>query len=184
MELRNPKTVQFLGKGLTIGWVPSEVLTPGVERWGLNSLIYSRFSGHFDDWTRWFDLHTNEHVLAVRPETYTWYTTQTKPIYRLTIDPIIPSSIAYPLELIQDTFHTNRFLDSLDYMFALALLKDFKRIELCWFTMEDRPEHRRGATSANYWIGRAEERGVEVIIHGKSALEPPEKLYGFETVYK
>lgn len=169
------KTVQLLGGGRTHGVPP--VFVPGAERWGLNDLAFRRFSGQFDEWTRWWDLHPTEHILAKRQQAYEWYRGQSKPVYRLERDPLIPSSLAYPFAEIAEFFRTRRFGLQLDYMLALAIFEGFERIELVWFHMRER--EYAGAQTL-FWLGQAQARGVEVVIHGDSALQAPERLYGYE----
>lgn len=180
------KTVQLLGKGETVGTPP--VLLPGAERWGLNDLIYTRFAGDFDDWTRWFDLHELARIQARRPETYAWYQRQSKPIYLLERDPLMPSSVAYPSAEIQQAFGTidrpeRCFRSALDWMLALAIWEGFRRIDLCWFPLKpgwgfETPAQRE---SARMWIRRAIDRGIDVVIHGDSTLHEEYPLYGYES---
>lgn len=154
-----------------------------MERWGISNLAHLRYGGHFDNWTRWFDLHRTPRIRRRRPQTYAWYTQQDgrRPIYLLDVDPGIPGCVAYPRDAILARFQTRRCASSFDWMFALAIDEGFERIELCWCRMRDTEEYAKQVPSANYWIGRAEERGIEVVIHGDSALQPADRLYGYET---
>jgi hypothetical protein len=178
------KTVQLLGKGLTIGSAP--VLSPGVERWGTNDLIFQRFAGEFDDWTRWFDLHESARIQARRPETYAWYQRQDKPIVLLEHDPAIPASVAYPRAVIQEAFGRRGrletgFTSALDWMLALAIWEGFTRIELCWFPFTAGYERSPQRESARRWITRAEDRGIDVVVQGDSTLIETHPLYGYDS---
>jgi hypothetical protein len=173
------RTVQILGKGRG----PEVPFPPDSERWGISDLAFTRYSGIFTDWTRWFDLHHTERIKQKRPQTWDWYQTQTKPIYLWSSDTSIPASTVYPLEHIQDYFKTARFGSSFDWLIALAIFEKFEQIEIVWCRMKDGVEIRNQLPTANYWIGQAEARGIPVIIHGDSALHQPEKRYGYEITY-
>lgn len=173
------KTVQILGKGRGIG--PS--FDPGIERWGINDLAFLRYSGKFTDWSRWFDLHPPDYIQTRRPLAWEWYKQQDKPIYMFDKHQDILASIQYPKDLISNHFRTKRFGSSFDWMCALAIFEKFERIEICWCRMNQTSEHQHQTPTANYWIGQAEARGIEIKIHGDSALHPPEKLYGCEIIH-
>lgn len=180
------KTVQLLGKGRSVG--PDPPFPPGVERWGISDLIYRRYNGQFDDWTRWFDVHpVEERILKSRPATWAWYQQQDgrRPIYLLAQDPSVPGSVGYPRDAIQAAFADDGapedlFGSSLDLMLALATHEGFERIELVWFRMRDGVEYEQQRPSALYWIGRARGRGIQVVIHGDSSLKDRRGVYGFE----
>lgn len=172
----------MLGCGFSIGEVPP--LNPQAERWGLNKLMFMRYSGEFDAWTRWFDLHSTAHIQQHRPEAYAWYGRQTKPIYRWDDDPTMTAAV-YPREAIQmhfaqDGVPERDFWGSLAWMLALAIYEQFEQIELFWFT-QDREHYAQQLPSSRYWIGRARSAGIRVLIHGSSDLAPSGPLYGIET---
>lgn len=173
------RTVQIFGGARTTESAPHAVA--GIERWGLNGLAHKRFSGKFEGWTRWFDLHHKPHILATRPNTYEWYKKQTKPIYFWGADPNVPASKAYPRERVQHYFNSHYFLSTLDWLIALALYEEFERIDLYWFKMHPSNLYAYQLPSANYWVGRAEGMGVTVSIHGESYIKHSSKMYGFET---
>lgn len=174
------RKVELLGCGLSIGDIPS--FDPGAERWGLNDLIFRRFAGDFTEWTRWFDLHPTWWIQEKRPAAYDWYRQQTKPIYRLAADPALPSCCVYPRERIQ-TATEREFAGSLCWMLALAIHEGFDAIDLFWFTLDGTdPFYKIQVDSAKYWIGFARGRGIEVTIHGDSALKPTGPVYGYEII--
>lgn len=154
------------------------------ERWAVNRLMFMRYSGEFDHWTRWFDLHSTPHIRAQRLEAYDWYGTQTKPIYRWEPDPHMVTAL-YPREAVQAYFGQDGvperdFWGSLSWMLALAIYEQFEAIDLWWFPL-DQERHQDQLGSARYWIGQARGRGIRVTIHGDSALVPSGPLYGIET---
>lgn len=167
--------MELLGCGFTMGTVPS--FNPAAERWGMNNLMFMRYSGHFDDWTRWFDLHASSHIVHRRPDAYDWYGAQTKPIYRWALDPHHVTAV-YPREAVQAFFgNETDFAGSLSWMFALAIYERFDSIDVFWCPMDDH-EHGEQVPSVRYWIGQARGRGVRVRVHGDSALTPSRPMYG------
>lgn len=169
---------------------------PAVERWGTNNVMFARYGGDFTQWTRWFDLHRTPHIQTRRPQAYDWYTQQSgaKPIYQWERNPEIPGSRAYPREAVQAYFKGERdFWGSLSWMLALAIYEGFTAIDLFWFPLNhDRADaggeiqipvgqYTHQVPSTRYWIGQARGRGIDVTIHGDSALTPNHPLYGYET---
>lgn len=179
--MRRVRKVELLGCGLTIGSVPPH--DPEAERWGLNALMYRRFGGQFDDWTRWFDLHGTAHIQQHRPEAYAWYAQQSKPIYRWAHDPAIPASVPYPKDTVQTYFGGETdFACSLSWMLALAIVDGFDAIDLFWFPLDgNEVGYQQQIPSVAYWIGQARGRGIRVTIHGDSSLKPSGLLYGWQT---
>ena len=153
------------------------------ERWGIGDLAFLRYSGQFDNWTQWFDLHHPDRIINKRPQAWEWYKHQTKPIYMLERYEEIPASIPYPKDEVLDYFKTKRFGSSFDWMMAKAIFEEASIIELCWCRMKDKIEYANQVPTANYWFGQAEARGIEIKIHGESALQPNPSLYGFEVTY-
>lgn len=175
-----------MGAGWTWGSVPP--FDPSAERWGTNNVAFARYSGVFDDWTRWFDLHPSEHIRHRRPRAYEWYTRQdgSRPIYQWDVNPEIPGSMAYPKDAVLAYFssdgHTERdFWGSLSWMVALAIYEGVTEIDLFWFALMN-DEYTQQIPSTRYWIGQARGRGIAVTIHGESRLKPYQPLYGCEAL--
>ena len=180
---RRPRKVEILGGGWSKGVVPS--FDPlAEERWGFNALMFTRFAGTFDDWTRWFDLHNAEWTRTRHPDRWAWYQQQTKPIYRWEQDPALPSSVAYPIDEVRAYFADggleSDFGGSLCWLLALAILEGFEVIDLFWCPHDD-ALHRKQVASIRYWIGQARGRGITVRVHGDSALTDFGPLYGIQT---
>ena len=176
------KGLDILGCGLGFGAGPDFSLQR--ERWGVNSLMFMRYSGEFDNWTRWFDLHSSAHIQQHRPDAYAWYCTQTKPIYRWEPDPHMVTAL-YPREAMQmhfaqDGVPERDFWGSLAWMLALAIYEGFEQIDLWWFPL-DQERHHAQLGSSRYWLGRARQAGIRVLIHGDSSLKPSGPMYGIET---
>ena len=180
------KTVAIVGKA------PNFQFPEGVERWGINNLALMLPNGwNFDAWDRWFDVHTRGHILKHRAEAWRWYRSwgsDPRPIYMVREDPLVPASVAYPFDRVQQAFAWGGdveefFTSSVDYMLALAILEGFERIELYGVDMWDAP-HERGVqrNGAHYWIGIARGRGIDVHIPDESSLCKIERMYGRFTI--
>lgn len=178
------KTVQLLGAGWSWGADPQ--LDPASERWGTNNVMFARYAGEFNGWTRWFDLHPKAHILKRRAPAYDWYTRQdgSRPIYTRDADLAIPGSVGFPFAAVLEYFsrdgHNERdFWGSLSWMIAFAIMEGFDQIELLWFALMN-DHYTKQVPSTRYWIGQARGRGIRVTIHGDSQLKPQQGLYGLD----
>lgn len=176
----------MLGAGWTWGDVPD--LDLAAERWGTNNVMWARYAGEFDQWTRWFDLHPKAHILRRRPQAYAWYRQQdgSRPIYLKEADPEVPGSVAFPFEAVRQHFctatHDERdFWGSISWMLAFAIMEGFQQIDLLWFAlMHD--QYTKQVPSTRYWIGQARGRGIATTVHGTSMLNPQGLMYGVEAL--
>lgn len=180
------KTVIIHGK--RVSELSPKVRWPHAELWGVTrcNVVYWRES--LTDWDRWFDLHpvetTDYHrgIRAKRPEAWGWYTRQRggRPIYLLDPHPDVPDSVAFPRQLVQETFHSTRFSVSVDWMIGLALCEGVQRIVLNGIGTRMQPSFQYSHKGILYWIGFAEGRGVEVVIEGPSCYAAQTQVYGYE----
>ena len=76
----------------------------------------------------------------------------------------------YPLKRIIKKFGTDYFTDSLCYMIAYAIDKNYTKIRLYGVDMLDRDEFKYEKEGIEYWIGYARGRGIEVTISDGSNL--------------
>ncbi|MEK9725818.1 MAG: hypothetical protein VW405_20365, partial [Rhodospirillaceae bacterium] len=96
----------------------------------------------------------------------------------------VPASIEYPKGRILQEFGFPRsyFTNHLSWMVALALAEGVTTIGLWGINYSCRSEYAMQRGSAEYWIGRAVERGVNVILPEQcSLLREPALLYGYES---
>ena len=94
-----------------------------------------------------------------------------KPIYMQYWQPEIPCSVAYPLREVSDIAFKNfrrgdrkikYFTSTLAYMMGIAILEKFERIEIYGFELADDIEYVRQKACAEFWIGVALAKGIEV----------------------
>jgi hypothetical protein len=88
----------------------------------------------------------------------------------------------YPIETICAEFKTDFFASSVDYLIALAIIWGASEIHLYGINMDD-PDHYTLKCGADFWLGVAKGRGVDVVIHGDSTLMTTENglQYGYLT---
>lgn len=140
---------------------------------------------------RFFDRH--------RPECWTlsnqkgakylrWLETNTVPIYMLDRYPQFPASIRYPIEQVSFGMARKYFTNHAAYMIALALMEGVTH--LGFFGVNYGKQTALGADceygtqrgSCEYWMGRAEAVGVQLVIpDGCTLLADPKELYGPES---
>ncbi len=101
------------------------------------------------------------------------------PIYMLEWDERFPSAVEYPLDKVVGCFGREAFSSTPDYMLALALAEGFERIYLFGIEMRNGTEYAYQRPNFLYWVGRAEEMGVEVVEPEGNGLLP-RRLYGYE----
>lgn len=199
------KTVRIYGTARNVRESPA-VVPDGVEVWLSNSpsTIQLRCPRALTQWTRWFNLHSKEHILGTYPSGYHYYQHKAleRPVYLQKIQTDIPTSKAFPREAIQAYFATavrpmRYFTCSVCWLIAFAILEGFERIELWGFELRDtKPgsafEFERPCFA--YWVKAAQDRGIDVfyqdaVTHlyeaGKMIPGNPDtydgKLYGFST---
>lgn len=163
-----PRTVQILGTG------PNIIETPNsdAERWCANyhRAYRIRFPEALTTWTRWFNLHTINHIKKRYPAGYRWYTEQSKPIYLQSAQEDISTSLAFPREELQAHFSIDGnpfrfFTCSVAWLMALAIYEGFERIELWGFHLSTTNyKYRFERPCFFYWINRARELGIDVYL--------------------
>ena len=168
------KTVAIVGMAAT-----SCSLAPyddeAVEIWCLNE-------SHAFSWmkraTRWFQIHNSEswkQYIAKREVRghFNWMKKNPLdiPIYMQHEQEIIPKSVAYPLhDVVDEVFHNFKrgedevkyFTSTFAYMVGIAVLEKFERIEIYGFEMADDVEYVKQKACAEFWIGIAMGKGIEV----------------------
>jgi hypothetical protein len=140
------------------------------------------------DW--YFDLHRPECFTnngKTWNDTYwTWLKTLQTPIFMQEehVAPWneVPMAVRYPIERVLQEFRAY-FTNHPAYMIALALQEGVEAIGIfgCQYSADTEHSTQRG--SLEYWLGRAEQAGVDVILPVKdnTVLGFPAKLYGYQS---
>ena len=91
----------------------------------------------------------------------------------------IPKSIKYPLNEIVQKFHSTYFLCTMNYQIALAMYLGYKELHLYGFNMIFNDDLIQ-RWSMEYWLGRAEQSGIKIVIPDDCDLLKCGALYGYE----
>jgi hypothetical protein len=186
------KTVRIYGMADNLVLPP---VVPGTEHWLCNDPVmsYSRTWAEAQSvWTRWFNLHSIDHIKCLYFRGYAWWAGQTDSTKRIVLqekDANIPLSEAFPKDDIIRFFETRYFTFTTAWLIALAIYEGFERIELLGFRLDPRnPRYARQRPCFFYWVEEARRWGCEVIIPEDvgweapgNALDYPGELYGYET---
>jgi len=142
--------------------------------------------------TRWFQIHeTKSWKRYIAKRDVRGHATWLKenpldiPIYMQYPRAEVPKSVGYPLhEVVDMVFPLFRrgdqkvkyFTSTFAYMMGIALLEGFERIEVYGFEMSDDIEYVKQKACAEFWIGFAMGRGIEV-------YTPPHNQIMFSDLY-
>jgi len=94
-----------------------------------------------------------------------------KPIYMQYWHPQVPNSVGYPLREVNQLAFNNfwrgdkkvkYYTSTFCYMMGIAMLEKFERVEIYGFEMADEIEYVQQKAAAEFWIGLALGKGVEV----------------------
>jgi hypothetical protein len=89
----------------------------------------------------------------------------------------------YPIERIVDCFGVSLFTGTVDYALAFAIYRGYSSINLYGMNYHGGWDYNHQRHSVHYWIGRAHQKGVEVVVNGKrSTLMKANDnfVYGYE----
>ncbi len=111
-----------------------------------------------------------------------WLATNRIPIMMQEVYPDVPASMRYPFETIITEFPRGYMTNHIAYMIALALVEGVTHIALFGCDYDTDSEYGPQRGSAEYWLGMAEGRGVNILIPPKcDLLNKPPLLYGYES---
>ena len=146
-----------------------------IEVWLSNSTTTTllRCPRAINEWTRWFNLHSRQHILGTYPSSYSYYQTKAegRPIYLLKAQPDIPTSVAFPRKDIQSFFATTKgpnryFTCSVCWLLAFAIMEGFERIEMWGYELRDTKPGSAFAWErpcVAYWMKQATDRGIDLV---------------------
>lgn len=134
---------------------------------------------------RWFDLHP-PHVFQAKTKNgqndwWGWLKSRPEPIYMQEKYPEVPTSVRYPVERVLTEFP--RYVTStVGWMIALAIVEGVHTIGLWGIHFQADSEYAEQRPNAEFWIGVALGRGVQVKIpEACPLLKVPADLYGYES---
>lgn len=83
------------------------------------------------------------------------------------------ADIDYPLKQIVNAFHTQYFVNTACYMIAYAIFVETSRLSLYGCDTFLGATWQRESKGVEYWLSKAEDRGIELILPQKSGLLRP-----------
>ena len=184
------KTVALVGRS-ELSYRLAPYNDPTVHIWSLKDLLSSKFIPRAD---AMFEMHNPdkwgkaEHFYN-DPLYLDWlYAPHDFPIYMNKYYSDIPACSEYPLAAIKTRYlrhvwhgpHSLRhfFCDTPSYMFALAIVGGYTRIEFYGIEMASISEYRYQRDCFHFWAGVASTLGIDVVVPEVSALFDTE-LYGY-----
>lgn len=148
----------------------------GHEYWGLNDLPSYDDCAPLRCYNRWFQLHPPKYLSVHYPRGLEdledmWGEERGVTLYMDRHYPDYPDSVPYPKAEVEAlTVRGDYHVSSLDWMVALAVLEGWSRIvlqDVTFFTfpltLNGEPVSARACLE--YWVGVAEGRGIEVVMH-------------------
>jgi hypothetical protein len=133
---------------------------------------------------RYFDLHPKSfwiHGKNWDREYVKWLQRNPVPILMQKKYNDVPASVAYPKERILAEFR-RYFTSQTAWMIALALTEGVTHLGLFGIHYAHYSEYATQRAGAEYWLGMAEGRGVQLVIpESNPILKTPGRLYGYES---
>ena len=94
----------------------------------------------------------------------------------------VPASIKYPFATMITEFPRGYMTNTMAYMIALALMEGVTHLGVFGCDYRSNSEYGPQRGGAEYWLGVAEGRGVQVLLPpGCDLLNKPSLLYGYES---
>jgi hypothetical protein len=134
-----------------------------------------------------WDLHPPELWRDAKKKTWdpkyaTWIKTNRVPMMMQDVYADVPSSMRYPIEVIQTEFQMGYMTNHLAYMVALALVQGVTHIGVFGCEYDTNSEYGPQRGSAEYWLGVAYGRGAHICLPPQSTLlNKPSLEYGYES---
>mgnify|MGYP001027927118 FL=1 len=129
------------------------------------------------NYTARFELH---HLTEIAPENLDWLKKSTIPVYMIEKHADIPMSVRFPIETIEAEFPRGYWCSSIAYMLAFGMIQGYETIGVWGVDMAMDSEYQYQRPNAEYFMGIAEGRGIELIVPEASLLLKSPWRYGYE----
>jgi hypothetical protein len=135
----------------------------------------------------WLDMHSLDYTreygqrAGIGDQQEMWLRKQ-HPFPILALDACLdhPSVQAFPIDALIAIFGRDYFTSGVAYAIAFALAQaDVAEIGLFGIDLVHDTEYEQQRPCAEYWLGRADERGVRITTHERSALLKQRYRYGY-----
>lgn len=150
---------------------------PSWELWGCSGATHPQMKRH----DAWFELHDFDSCRPLwSPEYIAFLKTTTKPVYMHETHADIPASVAFPVDLLINTFGRFFFTSSIAWMLAYALtqLQRDDELGLWGVDMAADGEYEYQRPGCHHFITAALHQGIKVQLPPESSLGNPPPLYG------
>lgn len=167
-----------------VGFAPSWSETPWdtpAEKWGMNSLHH--LAGD-KKWSAWFQLHDiDKHHPADKTSHVKWLMESGIPVYmwehHIEKYPL-PNAVPYPRNEILEHFGTEYFTNSVSWMIAYAIYREYQNIGVFGIDMAQDSEYMNQRPSCEFFLGYAVGKGLNVYIPPSSDLLKAPYQYGYQ----
>jgi hypothetical protein len=161
------------------------------ETWAINALgdiFQCDLVFHMDD------VRIQEIRAAAAPESniaamLPWLKASKVPVVTSRAHPDYPALVEYPLEDVLNNLGHDYFNSTSAYAVALAIHIGVAKISLFGidFTLPNQHQAEKGRACVEYWLGKAQERGIKISLPKTTTLMDAchtraERLYGYDTV--
>ena len=163
--------------GMTTGWTDAPFEDDSFEIWGFNSLWLDDLwyaSKHAD---LWWEIHTLETRSQMQIAKLNNNISIPVMMQERHLD--IPMSEKFPLDEIVKHFGSRYFLCTFSYEIAYAIYLGFKEVHFYGINMMGGDDYIQ-KWNMEYWLGRAEQAGIKVVIPFDCDLLKSPKIYGYE----
>lgn len=145
------------------------------EVWGLNQL--NRWIPRAD---RWFEMHSEWNAGVVEGTDYpTFLKNLPIPVYMSKLVPGIPNCVRYPKERILENLCVKYFTSTIAEMLGLAIMEGFETIGLFGIDLAVDEEWSYQKPCAEFWLGVAHGRNIQLILPEQTALLKSRGMYGY-----
>lgn len=188
-----PRTrrIAILGFGETVREAP--VNDPSWELWAMNG-FWRAAKPDFgidvpeDRYSLWWDMHSVEYtraygkVAGFGDAQERWLEKEHPfPIFMLDEDPAFPSVKRFPIDEVVAAAGRDYFTSTVAYAVVYAALQpDVAEIGLWGIDLVHDTEYVDQRPCAEYWLAKAEDAGIKVTVHARSALMKARRRYGYE----
>ncbi len=176
--MHKKKSDKLIILGTFTNWINAPFDDESFEIWGCNTLwgdINWDLKGRADLWWEIHTLHTR-HTAQKQ-----WLArNRTMPVMMQKHHKDIPMSIKFPLDEVVEYFGGRRyFLCTFAYEVAYAIYMGYKEIHFYGVNMMYGDDYIQ-KWNMEYWLGRAEQSGIKIVIPEDCDLLQSPKIYGYE----
>ena len=118
-----------------------------------------------------------------------WIKTSKVPVVTSRAHPDYPPLVEFPLEDVLNNLGHDYFNSTAAYAVAFAIHTGVAKISLFGidFTLENQHQAEKGRACVEYWLGKAQERGIKISLPKTTTLMDanrtrPQRLYGYDTM--